>query len=128
MPSIRSLATDRAPQAIGAYSQGVDAQPFVFVSGQLGLDPTTGELVPGGAAQEAERALANVEAILAAASLGFGHVARMAIYLTDMATFAEVNAVYARVLGNARPARVTVGIAALPRGACVEIEALAVRA
>lgn len=128
MSDIESLATQAAPAAIGAYSQGVAAGPFVFVSGQLGLDPATGELAPGGAAAEADRALANVEAILAAAGLDFGHVARVAIYLTDLSTFAAVNDVYARRLGDARPARVTVGVAALPRGAHVEIEALAVRA
>lgn len=125
--SIEHLKTRQAPAAIGAYSQGTEAGPFLFVSGQLGLDPETGNLVPGGVANEAERALGNVAAILATRSLDFSHVARVAIYLTDMATFSEVNDVYARILGDARPARVTVGVAALPRGAQVEIEALAVR-
>lgn len=124
---IGHLETREAPAAIGAYSQGTEAGPFVFVSGQLGLDPETGSLITGGVAKEAERALRNVSAILAARSLGFSDVARVAIYLTDMATFAEVNEVYATMLGDARPARVTIGVASLPRGGHVEIEALAVR-
>lgn len=124
---IRPIQTSDAPAAIGPYSQAVQADALVFVSGQLGLEPSTGDLVPGGAGPETEQAMKNIGAILGAASLALSHVARVTIYLTDMATFAQVNEAYARALGETRPARVTVGVSALPKGGHVEIEALAVR-
>jgi 2-iminobutanoate/2-iminopropanoate deaminase len=121
----RRIATERAPAAIGAYSQAVAAGGFVFCSGQIGLDPASGELVAGGAAAEAEQALRNLAAVLEAAGSGFHRLARTTIYLVDMADFAAVNEVYGRALGEACPARATVGIASLPRGARVEIDAIA---
>jgi 2-iminobutanoate/2-iminopropanoate deaminase len=124
---VKGIATSSAPAALGAYSQAVEAGPWVWVSGQLGIDPATGSLVEGGPKAEAAQAMANVLAILKEAGLGPRHLLRVAIYLTRMEAFPEVNEAYARALGDARPARVTVGVAALPRGASVEIEAVATR-
>jgi 2-iminobutanoate/2-iminopropanoate deaminase len=121
-----SYATDAAPAAIGPYSQAVGAGRLVLCSGQLGADPSTGELAEGVEAQ-AERAMRNVGAVLAAAGLGYGDVVKSTIFLIDMADFTTVNAVYARFFTAPFPARSTVGVAALPRGARIEIEALAAR-
>ena len=127
MPATRiaPVATDAAPAAIGAYSQAVISGGLVFCSGQIGLDPETGDLVPGGVAAEAERVLANLAAVLGAAGSDFAAVTKATIYLTDMADFAAVNEIYARRLGDARPARATVAVAALPKGARVEIDLIA---
>lgn len=121
-----SYSTDAAPAAIGPYSQAVGAGRLVLCSGQLGTDPSTGELTDGIEAQ-AERALRNVGAVLAAAGLGYGDVVKTTVFLVDMADFATMNAVYARFFSAPFPARSTVGVAALPRGARIEIEALAAR-
>ena len=120
------LSTPSAPAALGPYSQGIDAAPFVFVSGQLPVDPATGE-IPDGAAAQAERAFANVRSILAAAGLGLEHVAKTMVFLSDLADFAAVNEVYARTFATPFPARSCVQAAALPRGARLEVEAIAVR-
>jgi 2-iminobutanoate/2-iminopropanoate deaminase len=119
-----AVATDRAPQAIGPYSQALDAGELVFLSGQIGLDPASGTLVAGGTAAEAEQVLKNLQNVLAAAGLGFAHVVRTTIYLVDLADFAIVNDIYARYVREPYPARATVGVAALPRGARVEIDAI----
>jgi len=121
-----ALATSGAPAAIGPYSQAIATDGFVFTSGQLGLDPATGELVPGVEAQ-AERALQSLAAVLDAAGLGFDDVVKTTIFLVDMADFAAVNAVYASHMPSPPPARSTVQVAALPKGGLVEIEAIAVR-
>ncbi len=121
-----ALATSGAPAAIGPYSQAIATDGFVFTSGQLGLDPATGELVPGVEAQ-AERALQSLGAVLDAAGLGFADVVKTTIFLVDMADFAAVNAVYASHMPSPPPARSTVQVAALPKGGLVEIEAIAVR-
>jgi 2-iminobutanoate/2-iminopropanoate deaminase len=121
-----ALATSGAPAAIGPYSQAIATDGFVFTSGQLGLDPVTGELVPGVEAQ-AERALQSLGAVLDAAGLGFEDVVKTTIFLVDMADFAAVNAVYASHMPSPPPARSTVQVAALPKGGLVEIEAIAVR-
>jgi 2-iminobutanoate/2-iminopropanoate deaminase len=123
---LRPLTAADAPKAIGPYSQAVAAGDFVFCSGQLGLDPATGELVTGVAAQ-AERALRNLAAVLASEGLGLDRVAKTTIFLADMADFAAVNEVYARFFPAPSPARSTVQVAGLPRKALVEVEALAVR-
>lgn len=120
------LSTPSAPAALGPYSQGIDAGPFVFVSGQLPVDPATGE-IPDDAAAQAERAFANVRAILAAAGLGLEHVAKTTVFLSDLADFAAVNEVYSRMFSAPFPARSCVQVAALPRGARLEVEAIAVR-
>ncbi len=121
----KAVATSEAPQAIGPYAQAVRAGQWLFLSGQIGLDPTSGELVPGGVEAETERVLANLGAVLAAAGLGVEHVVRTTIYLVDLADFARVNEIYGRAFKAPFPARATVGVAALPRGARVEIDAIA---
>lgn len=122
-----AVATPEAPAAIGPYSQAVQSGGLVFCSGQIGLDPASGQLVGGGTVAEAERVLQNLAAVLAAAGLGFEHVVRTTVYLVDLADFAAVNDVYARFVRAPFPARATVGVAALPRGARVEIDAIAQR-
>lgn len=123
----RIFSSPGAPAAIGPYSQAVEAGGMVFLSGQIPLHPATGEMVEGDVVAQAERVLLNLEAVLGAAGLGFGHVVRTTIYLTNLADFARVNEVYARRFPSEPPARVTVQVAALPRGAQVEIDAIAVR-
>jgi 2-iminobutanoate/2-iminopropanoate deaminase len=121
-----AIRTDRAPQAIGPYSQALASGDWLFLSGQIGLDPQTGKLIAGGTAAETEQVLTNLRAVLAAAGLGFEHVVRTTIYLVDLADFAAVNDVYGRHVREPYPARATVGVAALPRGARVEIDAIAI--
>jgi 2-iminobutanoate/2-iminopropanoate deaminase len=122
-----AISTGGAPGAIGPYSQGIDADGLVFCSGQLGLDPVTGELAEGVEAQ-AGRALRNLAAVLDAAGLAWADVAKTTIFLVDIEDFAAVNAVYGAVMPDPPPARTTIGVAALPKGARVEIEAIARRA
>lgn len=121
-----SYSTEAAPAAIGPYSQAVGTGRLVLCSGQLGTDPSTGELTAGVEAQT-ERALRNIGAVLAAAGLGYANVVKTTIFLVDIADFATVNAVYATFFDAPYPARSTVGVASLPRGARIEIEALAAR-
>ena len=120
--------SDQAPRAIGPYSQGVEAQAgrLVFLSGQIPLEPKTGELVAGDISVQTERVMENLGAVLRAASLGFADVVRCTIYLVDLSEFAAVNAVYGRYFAFSPPARATVQVSALPRGARVEIDAIAV--
>jgi 2-iminobutanoate/2-iminopropanoate deaminase len=119
------VTTPGAPKAIGPYSQGIVANGFLFTAGQVALDPAKGELVPGGIAEQTARALENLRAILAAAGTDFSQVVKTTVFLVDMAEFTAMNEVYGRVFGNHRPARSTVAVAALPRGARVEIEVVA---
>jgi 2-iminobutanoate/2-iminopropanoate deaminase len=119
------IATTAAPAAIGPYSQAVRAGEWLFLSGQIGLDPTAGELVSGGVVAETERVLENLGAVLAAAGSSLDQVVRTTIYLVDLADFSRVNELYARFFTAPFPARATVGVAALPRGARVEIDAIA---
>lgn len=123
---LKTIHTEQAPEAIGPYSQAVSAGGFVFLSGQIPIDPATGELVQGSASQQAERVLGNLRAVLEAAGSSMGRVVKTTIYLTSMSDFSEVNEVYARAFGDHRPARATVTVAALPKGAAVEIDAVAV--
>lgn len=125
--SKRQVQTEQAPQAIGPYSQAVVSGPFIFLSGQIGLDPETGTLVPGGTEAETERVMQNLGAVLAAAGASFADVVRATIYLVDLADFARVNEIYGRHFAAPYPARATVGVAALPRGARVEIDLVAVK-
>jgi 2-iminobutanoate/2-iminopropanoate deaminase len=121
-----AIATDRAPAAIGPYSQAVRAGDLVFTSGQIGLDPATGELVKGGIEAETLRVLDNLTAVLEAAGAGWRDVVRTTIYLADIADFAVVNKLYGERVGvGVQPARSTVQVARLPRGAAVEIDAIA---
>jgi 2-iminobutanoate/2-iminopropanoate deaminase len=121
---MRVVATPGAPKAIGPYSQGIVAGGLVYTAGQTPLDPATGEMVAGGIPEQTARALENVRAILEAAGSGMHRVVKTTVFLTDMADFAEMNAVYAQAFGEHRPARSTVAVKALPRGARVEIEAV----
>ena len=124
--TITQVHSDAAPKAIGPYSQAVVAGGFVFASGQIPLDPDTGELVEGDIAAQTRRVLANLEAVLAAAGTSLEKVVKATVFLTDLSHFGTVNAIYEEALGGARPARSTVQVAALPRGAEVEIEVVAV--
>lgn len=121
-----AISTGGAPAAIGPYSQAIAADGLLFCSGQLGLDPTTGNLVDGVEAQ-VERAMLNLRAVLGAAGLTFEDVVKTTIFLADMGDFAVVNAVYGRFMPSPPPARSTVGVAALPKGGRVEVEAIARR-
>jgi 2-iminobutanoate/2-iminopropanoate deaminase len=114
-----------APAAIGPYSQAIRAGGTVYVSGQIPLDPRTGQVVPGGIAAQAERALESLRAVLEASGSGLGRVVKTTVYLTDLGSFAEVNEVYARYFPQAPPARATVQVAALPRGVGIEVDAVA---
>lgn len=120
------IHTDRAPKAIGPYSQAIRSGELLHTSGQIPLDPATGELVAGGIEAQAERTLDNLEAVLAAAGAGWCDVLQAQIYLVDLGDFAVVNGIYARRFeGIEPPARVTIGVAALPKGARIEMAAVA---
>ncbi|HEY0614407.1 MAG TPA: RidA family protein [Candidatus Elarobacter sp.] len=128
MTARETVHTTAAPEAIGPYSQAIAAGPYLFTSGQIGLDPFSGQLVEGGVEAQARQVMANLAAVLAAGGLTFGDVVKTTIFLVDMNDFAAVNAVYGESFeGGARPARSTVAVAALPRGARVEIDAVALR-
>lgn len=127
MPSIKVIQTPKAPAPVGPYSQALEANGMVFCSGQVALDPNTGQLVGETAAAQAEKAMDNVRAVLEAAGLGLGNIVKTTIFLTNMNFFAEVNTVYERKLGGHKPARSTVAVAGLPKEALVEIECLAIR-
>jgi len=120
-----AIVTPEAPAAIGPYSQAVTAGGFLFCSGQLGLDPATGDFAGGDVEAQAARALINLGNVLEAAGCTFGDVVKTTIFLADMADFAVVNAVYGRFVTEPPPARSTVQVAALPKGGRVEIEAIA---
>jgi 2-iminobutanoate/2-iminopropanoate deaminase len=120
------VSTAGAPKAIGPYSQAVAVDGLVFTAGQVALDPSTGELVAGGIAEQTARALENLRAVLAAAGTSFSQVVKTTVFLIDMADFTAMNDVYGKVFGSHRPARSTVAVAALPRGARVEIEVIAI--
>jgi len=119
------IETQAAPKAVGAYAQAVRAQGFVFLSGQIPLDPVTGELVVGDVAVQTRRVLDNLRAVLDAAGSALERAVKVSIYLTDMNDFAVVNQTYAAYFPEAKPARSTVAVAALPRGAKVEIDVIA---
>lgn len=123
----RAIETARAPRPVGPYSQGVAAGEMVFCAGQIGLDPASGTLVEGGAVAEAGRALENLAAVLEVAGLELDDVVKTTLFLADLADGPAVNAVYARYFSAPQPARSTIGVASLPMGARVEIEAIAVR-
>lgn len=123
-----AISTSGAPSAIGPYSQGIVSGDLVFCSGQLGLDPATGEMVEGGVGAQAERALRNLSAVLDAAGATFDDVVKTTIFLADIGDFATVNAVYATFMPDPPPARSTFAVGSLPKGGLVEIEAIARRA
>lgn len=120
------LSAPGAPAAVGPYSHAVRAGGFLFCSGQVGLDPDAGALVSGGVEAQARQVFENIRAVLAAADLTLADVAKATVFLTTMADFAAVNAIYAEAFGDHRPARSTIAVAELPLGAKVEIEVMAV--
>jgi len=125
LPVKVQVQTESAPAAIGPYSQAIRANGFVYVSGQIPIDPQTGEFVAGGVREQTEQVLKNLSAVLNAAGSGLEHVVKTTVLLADMKEFAAMNEVYARFFANEPPARATVAAAGLPRDARVEIEAVA---
>lgn len=123
----QAITTEHAPTPVGPYSVGIATQSLVFCSAQAGLDPRSGALVPGGVGPETEQALRNLEAVLEAVGLTLQDVVRSTIYLADISDFGAVNEIYGRRMTAPLPARTTVGVAALPLGARIEIEMTAVR-
>jgi 2-iminobutanoate/2-iminopropanoate deaminase len=121
------VATEEAPKAIGSYSQAVSVGPFVFLSGQIPLDPKTGEVLTGDIAEQTRRVMENLSAVLRAAGASLSEVVRSTIYLTNLADFSKVNEVYGSFFPAEPPARATVQVAALPRGASIEIDMIAHR-
>ena len=123
--AIRPTHTQLAPAAIGPYSQAVSVGGFLYTSGQVGLDPATGNLVPGGFEPQARRVFANLAAALDSAGCGFQDVVKATVYVTDLGDFGALNGLYAEAMGEHKPARSTVQVAALPKGALVEIDLVA---
>jgi 2-iminobutanoate/2-iminopropanoate deaminase len=121
------ISTDKAPKAIGPYSQAVESHGFLFTAGQVGFDPATMKIVEGGIDAQTARVLDNLEAVLAEGGLAFPDVVKTTVFLTTMANFSAMNAVYAARFGEHRPARSTVAVAELPAGALVEIDVIARR-
>lgn len=119
------IVTDRAPKAVGAYAQAVRANGMLFLSGQIPLDPVSGEMITGGVEAQTRRVLDNLRGVLEGAGSGLDKVVKATIYLTDMNDFAVVNQTYAEYFPAAKPARATVAVAALPRGSKVEIDMIA---
>jgi 2-iminobutanoate/2-iminopropanoate deaminase len=117
--------TDKAPKAIGPYSQSVEVDGWLYTSGQVGIDPATGELVPGGFEAQARQTLKNLREVLASAGCTFANVVKATVFVADLADFPQLNALYAEAMGEHRPARSTVQVAALPKNALVEIDLVA---
>jgi 2-iminobutanoate/2-iminopropanoate deaminase len=124
---VHSVTTEKAPKAIGPYSQAIVAGDLIFCAGQIAIDPATGELVGGEIKRQTARVIDNLAAVLEAAGSGLDRVVKCTVFLADFAEFAAMNEVYGQRFGQHRPARSTVGTNALPRGARVEIECVAVR-
>ncbi len=122
--SVKTVHTNAAPAAIGPYSQGIVANGFLFTAGQIAIDPATGQIVAGDVAKQTERVMANLAAVLATVNATWKDVVKTTVFLHDMGDFPVVNEVYGKALGEARPARSTVQVSALPRGVLVEIDAV----
>lgn len=122
------IHTDKAPKAIGPYSQAVHIGSLIYTAGQVGLDPATMELVAGGVEEQTRQVIANLKNVLEAAGSSFAHVVKTTVFLKDMNDFAKMNAIYAETFSENPPARSTVAVAALPKGALVEIEVIALPA
>ena len=125
--SKRVIHTSEAPEAVGPYSQAIVAGEFVFCSGQVPLDPASGELIEGSVAEQTRRCLRSLEAVLSAAGSSLDKVVKVTAFLTDMGDFVEFNQAYAEFFVGDAPARATVGVAALPKGARVEVECVALK-
>jgi reactive intermediate/imine deaminase len=127
-PPLREvIATTNAPAAVGPYSQGICTRDLIFTAGQLGIDPATGQFVPGGVEEQARQALTNLQAVLEAAGSNLGRAVKLTVFLQDINDFKAVNGVYAQFFGEGPPARSAVQVAALPLGGLIEIEAIALR-
>lgn len=124
--SIKTIQTSAAPAAIGPYSQAIVANGFLFTAGQIALDPASGQMSTGDISAQTEIVMRNLQAVLNDAGLAWSDVVKTTLYLTDLASFSVVNDIYGRWLGGARPARSTVQVSALPRGALIEIDAVAI--
>ena len=122
----RVIHTENAPKAIGPYSQAISIGTMVYTAGQVGLDPATMELVPGGIEEQTRQVLANLKNVLDASGTNFGNVIKTTVFLQDMGDFAKMNAIYAEEFNENPPARSTVAVAGLPKGALVEIECIAI--
>jgi 2-iminobutanoate/2-iminopropanoate deaminase len=122
----QAVVSDQAPRALGAYSPAIRAGQWLFISGQIPINPSTGELVTSDITAQTEQVMRNLSALLAAAGVGFAHVVRTTVFLADMGEFAGMNAVYARYVVDPPPARATVAVARLPRDVKVEIDAIAI--
>src|SRR5258705_5857222 len=123
---LKQISTPHAPAAIGPYSQGIVVNGLLFTAGQIALDPATGKIVDGGIVEQTERVMQNLEQVLKAAGVSWGEVVKTTVYLHDLSAFPTVNEIYGKSLCDARPARSTVQVPGLPRGALVEIDAVAV--
>jgi 2-iminobutanoate/2-iminopropanoate deaminase len=123
--NLKAISTEKAPAAIGPYSQAIQAGNLLFCSGQIPLDPVSGEVVDGDVRRQAEQVMDNIAAVLSAAGAGFSDVVKATVYLVEMSDFAAVNEVYGRCFADHKPARSTVAVKALPRGVLVEIEVIA---
>ena len=119
------VSSNEAPKAIGPYSQAIKANGFLFTAGQVGIDPATGELVPGDFAAQTRRVLENLRAVLRAAGTDFGKVTKATVFITDFANFQTLNGIYAEYFGGHKPARTTVAVSQLPKGALLEIDLIA---
>ncbi|MEO8909106.1 MAG: RidA family protein [Gemmatimonadaceae bacterium] len=124
--ALKQISAEKAPAAIGPYSQGIVANGFLFTAGQIALDPTSGKIVEGGIVEQTEQVMQNLQEVLKAAGVAWADVVKTTVYLHDLAHFPTVNEIYGRWLGSARPARSTVQVSGLPRGALVEVDAIAV--
>jgi 2-iminobutanoate/2-iminopropanoate deaminase len=124
--TMQIIATDNAPKAIGPYSQAIKTEGMLFTSGQISLDPATGNLVEGDFAAQARRVFQNLEAVLRASGTNFSRVVKATVYLTDLGNFQTLNSMYAEYFGDHKPARTTVGVKELPKGSLVEIDLIAV--
>jgi len=122
---MESIQTDRAPEAIGPYSQAIKANGFIFASGQIPLDPTTMQIVEGGIEEQTRRVLDNLRAVLEAAGSSLGRVVKTTVYLADLGEFAAMNVIYAEYFGERKPARATVQVARLPRDVRIEVDLIA---
>ena len=125
--TLKKIHTEKAPAAVGPYSQAIEANGMVFLSGQLPVDPATGEFVPGGVTEQTTQCFENIKSVLAAAGLTTANIVKTTVFLADMSLFAEMNAVYATCFEGDFPARSAFAVKALPKGALVEIESIAVK-
>lgn len=121
------IATEKAPAAIGPYSQAIEANGMVFLSGQIPINPATGEVVEGGIVEQTTQVFENIKNVLAEAGLTTANIVKTTVFMADMSLFGEVNAVYAKYFGGAFPARSAIAVKGLPKGVLVEVESIAVR-